>query len=369
MSAPRNPSWSPRATGRVGSAAILVGLSFLGCPPVFWTPTPDRTGTHSDCFAHVAGTLASDDMQGRGIGTRGLERAADFLVEQFRAAGLEPTAVGYRQDFRAITGVEPGPGNALGWDDETAKLGRDFTPLGFSSSGHFRGSLVFAGYGTRADEIGYDDYEDLDVQGKVVLAWRYEPGERDAASPFDGKRPSRWSDLRYKALLAREAGAAALILAAPPETRDAEGAAGGESEERLPLIRAHGALSDAGLPVLQVSRQVADAWLRHADRSARELHAQIDADYVPRSFEIPGLVVSGSVDLKTTETTVANIVGLRPGSGTLAIRRRHRHRRLCPSPRRRLGMRGRARRLRCLRRDRGASSACLRRTARAARRW
>ena len=318
MSAPRKHCWIPDATGCLHCAGIVVALALLGCSPVRWAALPEPGENRVACFERVAGTLASDEMQGRGIGTRGLERAAEFLVGQFAAAGLEPAAERYRQSFQLVTGIEPGPGNALRWNRESEQFGRDFTPLGFSSSGDFEGSLVFAGYGTRADEIEYDDYADLEVRGKVVLAWRYEPGEHDAASPFDGKVASRWSDLRYKALLAREAGAAALILAAPPETRDADGAAGGESEERLPLIRADGALSDAGLPVLQVSRQVADAWLRHADRNARELHAQIDADYVPRSFEIPGLVVSGSVDLETTKTTVANIVGLLPGSGALA---------------------------------------------------
>ncbi len=51
----------------------------------------------------------------------------------------------------------------------------------------------------------------IDVKGRVVLALRYEPGETDPSSPFDGKKASRYSDLRYKAMKAREAGAAALI--------------------------------------------------------------------------------------------------------------------------------------------------------------
>ncbi len=142
----------------------------------------------------------------------------------------------------------------------------------------------------------------------MALAWRYEPGERDPDSPFDGTRASRWSDLRYKALMAREAGAAALVLVAPP----------GDEEDRLPPLRASGPVSPAGLPVVQVSRAVAREWLRAAGRDPEALHAAIDADIRPRSFEIEGLEVSGRVDLQTTRASVENVVGLLPGRGPLA---------------------------------------------------
>ena len=57
--------------------------------------------------------------------------------------------------------------------------------------------------------MGYRELEGLDLRGKVVLMLRYEPQEKDEASPFDGKRPSRWSAVRYKVVQARERGAAA----------------------------------------------------------------------------------------------------------------------------------------------------------------
>ena len=37
-------------------------------------------------------TLADDDMQGRGLGSAGHEAAAEYIAEQFRAAGLEPAS-------------------------------------------------------------------------------------------------------------------------------------------------------------------------------------------------------------------------------------------------------------------------------------
>jgi Tol biopolymer transport system component len=180
-------------------------------------------------------------------------------------------------------------------------------PFGFSSSGDFSGSLVFAGYGLRAEPLDYDDYAGVDVRGKVVLAMRYEPGEADEGSPFDGRRPTRWSDLRYKAHVAREAGAAALVFVDPPN----------DQEDRLPVLKQEGPISRAGLPVLQVSRDVAREWLAAGGHELERLRAEIDESYRPRSVEIPSLEVAGRVDVVTTEATVSNVLGVLPGAGDL----------------------------------------------------
>ena len=47
-------------------------------------------------------------------------------------------------------------------------MGADYAPLGFSSSGEFAGSVVFAGYGIRAEPLGYDDALMLDWRGQIA---------------------------------------------------------------------------------------------------------------------------------------------------------------------------------------------------------
>ncbi|MEE9279717.1 MAG: M28 family peptidase [Myxococcota bacterium] len=296
------------ATARGGARALLVACLLLDACAAPARPPQEGLAPAAECFERIVTVLSHDDMQGRGIGTEGLERAASFLEGEFAALGLQRHRGGYRQPFATLTGVELGAENALRWNGGEGRIGRDFTPLGFSSAGAFEGPLVFAGYGTRAESIGYDDYADLDVAGKVVLAWRFEPGERDPDSPFDGTRPTRWSDLRYKALVAREAGAAALILVAPP----------GDEDDRLPTLRASGPVPPAGLPVLQVSRALAERWLASAGADPGELHAAIDSDYRPRSLEVPSVEIRGRVDLVTTRASVANVLGVLPGRGRLA---------------------------------------------------
>ena len=56
-------------------------------------------------WSHVQ-YLADDSLEGRDTGSRGYEKAANYMAEQFRAAGLEPAGVdGYRQpmDFQVVT--------------------------------------------------------------------------------------------------------------------------------------------------------------------------------------------------------------------------------------------------------------------------
>ncbi len=260
------------------------------------------------CFREVATTLSDDSMDGRGVGTAGLEKASTYLAGVFRAGGLRPGARGMRQPFEVVTGVALGTRNAL--DDGAPRgTGTDWTPAGFSASRAYSGPVVFAGFGISAPELGYDDYAGLDVRGKVVLAMRFEPGENDDSSPFDGKRPTRHSDLRAKAIRAREAGAAALVLVRPPGTA--------EEPDALAPLKVQGPLSDAGIPVLHVTRATADRWLAGTGKTTAQLRDAIDASGKPASTALD-LRVRGRTDVIPTRATTWNIVGVVPGRGALA---------------------------------------------------
>lgn len=258
------------------------------------------------CFRTVTKTLADDRMEGRGTGSKGNDMAALAIAEWMDGIGLSAPPGNRMQPFEANIGVEVGEGNRL----EGAAYGTDWMPLGFSAAGAFAGPLVFAGYGIRASELGYDDYAGLDVKGKVVLAFRFEPGENDADSPFAGRQPTRHSELRTKAIHAREAGAVALILVAPPQSAD--------EPDRLPPLKNSGPLSDAGIPVLQVTRAQAERWFARAGTTLAKAQTAIDGSYRPASFTIPGVEVGGRVDIRPLRAETRNVLGLLPGAGTLA---------------------------------------------------
>src|SRR3954452_1847577 len=152
--------------------------------------------------------LAAPATEGRGINTKGIHKAADYIESRLKDIGLQPAfGKSYREQFPIKTGVALGSGNKL---DGVAD--GDWTPLGFSSAGAFAGPIAFVGYGIDAAPIGYKDFDGVDLKGKVALMLRYEPQEKDDASKFDGRKPSRWSAMRYKVLQARERGAVAVIF-------------------------------------------------------------------------------------------------------------------------------------------------------------
>jgi Tol biopolymer transport system component len=274
---------------------------------------PSLSADPTGCFTDLVTRLSTDEMDGRGVGTEGNARAADLIAATLAMEGLTDPGKHYRQAFTVTTGVSLGAENLLavttGGATTPLALGTAFSPLGFSRSGAFAGGVVFAGYGIRATELGYDDYAGLDVKGKVVLAMRYEPGEEDDASPFDGKRPSRWSDLRAKAIVAREAGAAALLLVGPATHPD--------DPDKLPPLKTLGPLSDAGIPVIQVTRAEADLLLASAGLTLAQARDAIDHSYKPASRPLPDVSLRGRVDLHPVSATAENLVGVIPGRGAL----------------------------------------------------
>ncbi len=278
-------------------------LVMTGCTPGEAAQTPDA----ASCFRYVATTLSADDMDGRGIGTPGLARAADYLAETMKSFGFQAPVKDYRQPFSATTGVSLGAGNSLS-DGSALTLGSDWTPAGFARSGTVDADLVFAGFGITAPDLGYDDYAGLDVKGKVVLAMRFEPGESDEKSVFDGKRASRFSDLRTKAIRAREAGAAALVLVSPPQSPD--------EPDKLPPLKTLGPQSDAGIPVIFVTRATADRWLASTGKTVTQHRDAIDATVKPVSTPL-SVHLSATVSVVPTTTTSWNVVGVIPGKGKL----------------------------------------------------
>ena len=158
-------------------------------------------------------------------GTAGAKAAADWLADYFRA-GRSPIV--QREVLRcrfnstpenACWLRKPGLKSQAGASRPLrAKLDQDFRPLPFSESGEASGEVVFAGYGLVAPGdhgARYDSYAGLDVKGKIVLILRYVP---ENVEPARRAQLNRYAGLRYKAMLARERGAKAVLVATGPNS-------------------------------------------------------------------------------------------------------------------------------------------------------
>ncbi|EAQ79523.1 M20/M25/M40 family metallo-hydrolase [Blastopirellula marina] len=170
------------------------------------------------------GFLASDELEGRGVGTAGLTKAAQFMAEQMKSIGLDTTAVGGKpfQSFTVVTDAKLGPADQnllklVGPDQKEAaplELGKQFNPLAAGGSGKFDLPIVFVGYGITAPDLLYDDYADTDVKGKAVLMLRKEPqgDPHNPHSAFGGPHPTRHATFSRKISNAYQHGAAAVIM-------------------------------------------------------------------------------------------------------------------------------------------------------------
>jgi len=214
------------------------------------------TGIHSwRIWSHIF-TLASEEFEGRGSGTKGNELAAYYIAEHFAEYGLKPIGTsryhdlqapmdgsGYFQPFRVYVGAEAGKANRLEAEVNGKKLSfkmrEDFMPEAVASTGAAKGDLVFVGYGIHSSLAGHEDYAGLDVQGKVAVAWEGTPPVTEGPNLLRA-----YQSARAKARTAKEQGAVALILVQ-------------KEDSPLPAVIA-GRGADSGIPVVTLRRKAAE---------------------------------------------------------------------------------------------------------------
>lgn len=176
-----------------------------------------QTITSEELQQHLQ-IIASDKFEGRETGKKGQKMAAGYIAGIFKSEELPPV-VGDTSYFQSFPVVE------VSWDDpyievenEKYNFLQDFytlTDLADPSEIDFN-EVIFAGYGIESD--GYNDYQGLDVEGKVVMALAGEPMTEDSLYLVTGtKKPSRFSTdfnagVRAKRQMAAAHGARALLI-------------------------------------------------------------------------------------------------------------------------------------------------------------
>ena len=138
--------------------------------------------------------FASDDWEGRGVSTKGIERAANYIRDEFKKFGLksgvdngsyfQPFDITLRDmidDKKSTCTITDGAGKTI----QLVK-GKDFQPQNAGGDGDLTGDLVFVGYGIEAPDLDYQEYKGVDVKGKVVVVIRREPQQQNKESKFNG---------------------------------------------------------------------------------------------------------------------------------------------------------------------------------------
>jgi hypothetical protein len=274
--------------------------------------------------------LSSDQLEGRGLQTQGLDLAAEFVAREYAAAGLRTDhyqgtpfhefklySAGVSGSVQTLT-VE-----ATGHDPEALMLGTDYTSLMVTAAKAFRLPVVFAGYGITDPERKYDDYAGIDARGKAVILLRHEPQLHRADSPFLGTELTDHAYVLTKLRNAHGHGAAAIILCTDAATLEAPGTDGpkGDAPHGDPLLETEltSGLGTESLPIIHCRRSLVDRWLsRSSGRKLVDIERAIDADLKPQSAALPGHTISGRVAVVRPGRTVRNVVGVLDGQGPLS---------------------------------------------------
>jgi len=170
-------------------------------------------------FGHVE-ALANDSMRGRETGSPEHLKAAQYVADHFKQAGLEPAGTaGYLQPvaFRSRRINEAQSSLALVTKGKAAPvtLGDEATfGMRIDPAPSVEAPLVFAGHGLQIPELNHDDFAGLDVKGKVVVLLSGSPASVPGAlSAHYQSAAERWSTLK-------RLGAIGTISLANPKSMD-----------------------------------------------------------------------------------------------------------------------------------------------------
>lgn len=302
------------ATLAFGALLALSGSSLAQKPPD--DPIIDRM--QKDIFF-----LASPECEGRGIETKGIEKAADYVAENFKKAGLKPAMKdgSYFQPFTVIMSAKLGKPTAFtltGPEDakKEPKLGAEYSPMGFSPTSKMAGDLVFAGYGVSAPTLKYDDYEGLDVAGKIVVMLRRTPrygakGDKRFDTTVAADEDSIHAAFATKIEVATKHKAAGIIIVN-------DTTAAGKNDPIMQYAMHASGTVPAGFPVLSLKREILDEILASAkQKSLKEIEEGINDKLKPQSFAIKGWKANAEVTVAREEIKAKNIVGVLEGAGPL----------------------------------------------------
>ncbi len=268
--------------------------------------------------------LAGPECEGRGVETKGLDKAADYIAASLKASGVQPAGKdgSYFQPF-AMTAFPEVIGKTslafTGPDEKTLTLKEkeDFQPTGYSSGGNLDAGIVYVGHGITAPNLKYDDYADVDVKGKWVIVIRRTPrpdverdGRFDTVAAINGESP--YNAIRLKFDNAVDHKAAGIIFVSDPVTAD-------DADTLIPFNAHQYEDVSTRLPVVHMKRTAASRLLKEGlGKTLQELEAENDKTLKPNSAVLNGWAGQAEMGVERRAIEPKNIVGYLEGSGPLA---------------------------------------------------
>jgi hypothetical protein len=283
---------------------ILISVLFTGFTD---NPEDKYTGVDrikSENLLKTVEYLSSPELQGRLGGSEGFYKAADFMANEFKNLGLKPICSdGYFQNFNVEYNEILSPCSFAKINEDGSlknyKLGDDFVCRGFTGSGKFSSEVVFVGYGFSFEDKNFDEYNGIDVNGKIVMMFKQTPSWKSGEEGWN-------QSLRYRAGIAYNKGAVGIIFVSKPNDANPQKPIGsvmdGEGEQL------------ENFPMIHIDLSIADEILLKSNKGLNSLQTAIDDSKTSKSF-MTGQKVSIEVNAKYNKNRkTMNVAGLLEGT-------------------------------------------------------
>lgn len=299
--------------GVLTAASLMLQTQAVAADKAEFTPDTQRIKSH--LFF-----LADDLLEGRDTGSRGHDIAALYIKTEFAKYGLTPAGTdGYMQmvNFRKATLVQSSPAftltNSAG--EQALAYPKDYLtgPDVLFTESAVSGEMVFAGYGIEANELNHNDYDGLDVKGKIVVILAGKP------KSFPSEEGAHFASGYQKSKYAAEHGAIGVITITTPNQEKVRPYQRSLNYIHTPSLAW---LNDDGVPANKFPQLKGSAFMsEHAARqlfadapvSLDTIYAQLEKDESPKGFDLPG-TVSLSKSSEHAQISSPNVVGILEGS-------------------------------------------------------
>lgn len=304
----------------IGSA-LTFSFFLVATTPVPDAARPGFDAIQPESIKAILTFLAADELEGRDTGHRGLNIAAKFLEAQYRLAGLTPPpgqnsmfqSFFIRESkFDSLTQLIVSSGDNQ--PPAVFSIFRDFVAVGhLREDRSITAPVAFAGFGFIDENRKYNDFENVNGEGKILLMFSGTPTFRDSLGVKKFSiAPPTFRDGRTKSAAAKKAGAAALLIVNDRLVSRTDPLA------RRWLNRVNVKLADDpdDVPLIYITSTLANSLLAGSGWTVESLRAKILEKQAPQSFEIKKtqltLNLKVQVETKITQNVVAYLEGAHP---------------------------------------------------------
>lgn len=275
--------------------------------------------------------LASPLLKGRMNGEPGLEIAQNYIASQAKLLGLKPAnGISYFQPYSIIKksiDTDKSLIRIIQKDKDTITIKQpiyQLVPTG-PSDFTFNGEVVFAGYGLKQDKYGYNDFENIQPEGKILLVMSGAPSSEDGKNfLFEGVNWSSFMSIQVKLTALLFTKAKAVLFVTDPKSGCSSldelfpGISGEMNSSKSLKGEKSGIFEFPGMPkIIFVHRSVADELLKGTGYTLEDLQKKIDKDLKPNSFIIPGKKLIFSEASVSEEKILNNVAAYIEGSDSV----------------------------------------------------